>query len=170
MLHSFHYLDFIRSVLGDPKGVHAKTLVHPNGATFNTRTAAILDYGDRVRCALSINYNQNHSYGRKYQACEFRICGTKGAAYLHLGVNLDYPKGESDILKINTGEGCVACPLTGSWFIDSFTNRIAQLQRFLTGQEPTLVSGVEDAWTTMALVEVAYESSASPAAPLAPKP
>jgi len=100
LLHSFHYLDFIRSVLGDPKGVHAKTLVHPNGATFNTRTAAILDYGDRVRCALSINYNHNHSFGRKYQACEFRICGTKGAAYLHLGVNLDYPKGEPDILEI----------------------------------------------------------------------
>jgi predicted dehydrogenase len=168
LLHSIHYLDFIRSVLGDPKGVHAKTLGHPNGDTSNTRTAAILDYGDRVRCALSINHN--HSFGRKYQACEFRICGTKGAAYLHLGVNLDYPKGEPDILEINTGEGWVACPLMGSWFIDSFANRMAQLQRFVTGQEPTLVSGVEDAWTTMALVEAAYESSASPATPLAPKP
>ena len=61
----------------------------------------ILDYGPQVRCALSINHN--HSFGRKFQACEFRICGTKGAAYVKLGVNLDYPKGEPDELWLNTG-------------------------------------------------------------------
>ena len=168
LLHSIHYMDFIRSVLGDPDGVHAKTLGHPSGATSNTRTAAILDYGDRVRCALSINHN--HSFGRKYQACEFRICGPKGAAYLHLGVNLDYPAGEPDILEINTNKGWETVSLTGSWFTESFGNRMAQIQRFVTGQDDVLVSSVEDAWHTMALVEAAYESSAAPATPLAQKP
>ena len=168
LLHSIHYMDFIRSVLGDPDGVHAKTLGHPSGATSNTRTAAILDYGERVRCALSINHN--HSFGRKHQACEFRICGTKGAAYLHLGVNLDYPAGEPDILEINMGEGWETVSLTGSWFTESFGNRMAQIQRFVTGQDDVLVSSVEDAWHTMALVEAAYQSSAAPATPLAQKP
>ncbi|MEP3048214.1 MAG: Gfo/Idh/MocA family oxidoreductase [Roseibium sp.] len=167
-LHSIHYLDFIRSLLGDPDGVHAKSIGHPSSAISQTRTAAILDYGDRVRCALSINHN--HSFGRKHQACEFRICGTKGAAYLQLGVNLDYPKGEPDILELNTGDGWQALELEGSWFPDAFANRMNQLQRFATGEEDTLVSSVEDAWNTMALVEAAYQSSAAPATPIARKP
>ncbi|RUT97387.1 Gfo/Idh/MocA family oxidoreductase, partial [Mesorhizobium sp. M7A.T.Ca.TU.009.01.3.2] len=45
-MHSIHYLDLIRQLLGDPKGVHAKTLGHPNHAVAQTRTSAILDYGD----------------------------------------------------------------------------------------------------------------------------
>ena len=168
LLHSIHYLDFIRSILGNPKGVHAKTLGHPSSAVSNTRSAAILDYGDRVRCALSINHN--HAFGRKHQACEFRICGTRGAAYVQLGVNLDYPKGEPDILEINTGNGWETVPLTGSWFTESFGYRMAQLQRVATGEENVLISSVEDAWDTMALVEAAYASSAAPATPLPRKP
>ncbi len=164
-LHSIHYLDTIRSLLGDPKGVHAKSMGHPSSKIAQTRTAAILDYGDSLRCALSINHN--HSFGREHQACEFRVCGTKGAAYLQLGVNLDYPRGEPDILEINTGDGWHAVPLTGSWFPDAFANRMSQLQRFASGEEKTLISNVEDAWSTMALVEAAYESSAQPAHPIA---
>ncbi len=167
-LHSIHYLDFLRGLLGDPKGVHAKSLGHPLTKIAQTRTAAILDYGDRLRCALSINHN--HSFGRKYQACEFRICGTKGAAYLQLGVNLDYPKGEPDILEINTGDGWHTVDLDGAWFPDAFASRMSQLQRFVTGEDDALVSSVEDAWNTMALVEAAYESSAAPAHPIAAKP
>ncbi|NNE82227.1 MAG: Gfo/Idh/MocA family oxidoreductase [Silicimonas sp.] len=167
-LHSIHYLDFIRSIIGDPNGVHAKTLGHPSSKIAQTRTAAILDYGEDIRCALSINHN--HAFGRKYQACEFRICGTEGAAYLQLGVNLDYPKGEPDILEINTGDGWQSVALKGAWFPDAFASRMSQLQRFATGEDTTLISGVEDAWTTMALVEAAYESSAAPATPLADKP
>ena len=87
-------------------------------------TAAILDYGEQIRCALTINHN--HSFGRKFQACEFRICGTKGAAYVHLGVNFNYPIGEPDILEITAGKDWVKVPLRGSWFTESFGNRMAQ--------------------------------------------
>ncbi|MDE0591549.1 Gfo/Idh/MocA family oxidoreductase [Halocynthiibacter sp. C4] len=167
-LHSIHYLDFIRGLLGDPKGVHAKSMGHPSSKIAQTRTAAILDYGDTVRCALSINHN--HSFGRKHQACEFRICGTQGAAYVQLGVNLDYPRGEPDILSINTGEGWQDIALEGAWFPDAFASRMSQLQRFATGEDAELISSVEDAWNTMALVEAAYESSAAPATPIARKP
>jgi len=165
LLHSIHYLDFIRSILGDPTGVHAKTVGHPKDTISNTRTAAILDYGDHVRCALSINHN--HAFGRKHQACEFRICGTRGAAYVQMGVNLDYPRGEPDILEINTDNGWEDIPLQGSWFPESFAHRMAQVQRFASGEDDTLISSVEDAWHTMALVEAAYESSAAPATRLA---
>lgn len=167
-LHSIHYLDFIRGLLGDPKGVFARTMGHPSSKIAQTRTAAILDYGDQVRCALSINHN--HSFGRDFQACEFRICGTKGAAYLQLGVNLDYPRGEPDILRINTGDGWRAVALDGAWFPDAFASRMSNLQRFATGEDDVLVGNVEDAWSTMALVEAAYESNASPSHPIASRP
>lgn len=169
-LHSIHYLDLVRQLLGDPRGVHAKTLGHPGHDVAQTRTSALLDYGDTVRCALSINHD--HKFGRKYQACEFRICGTQGAAYLKLGLNLDYPRGEPDILEIypGGGNGWVNVPLEGAWMFDGFVGRMANLQRFAAGEDAELVSSVEDAWTTMALVEAAYQSSAAPATPLAEKP
>ncbi len=169
-MHSIHYLDFVRGLLGNPLGVHAKTIGHPSHEVAQTRTAAILDYGDRVRCALSVNHD--HDFGRKFQACEFRICGTEGAAYVKLGVNLDYPRGEPDELWIKPkgGDDWVSVPLEGAWFPDAFLNRMAQLQRFATGEDAELIGSVEDAWHTMALVEAAYQSNAAPATPLAAKP
>jgi predicted dehydrogenase len=169
-MHSIHYLDFIRGLLGNPIGVHAKTIGHPNHDVAQTRTSAILDYGDRIRCALSINHD--HDFGRRYQACEFRICGTEGAAYIKLGVNLDYPRGEPDELVIRPagGNDWVPVPLQGAWFPDAFLNRMANLQRFASGEDAELVGSVEDAWQTMALAEAAYRSSASPATPIAKLP
>ena len=161
LLHSIHYLDAIRFLIGNPIGIHAKTMGHPASKISNTRTSAILDYGNELRCAISINHN--HYYGRKYQACELRICGTKGAAYLHLGVNLNYPKGEPDRLEVNLGNGWKEIKLEGSWFIESFAYRMRQLQRAVAGEDDILISKVDDAWNTMALVESAYKSSSKPA-------
>lgn len=169
-MHSIHYLDFIRGLLGNPQGVHAKTIGHPNHDVAQTRTAAILDYGDKVRCVLSVNHD--HDFGRKHQACEFRISGTKGAAYIKLGVNLDYPRGEPDELWIRPegGSDWVEVKLEGAWFPDAFVNRMANLQRFASGEDKVLIGSVEDAWQTMALVEAAYQSSAAPATPIAELP
>jgi predicted dehydrogenase len=169
-LHSIHYLDLIRQLLGDPKGVHARTLGHPGHGVAQTRTSAILDYGEHVRCNVSINHD--HRFGRRHQASEFLICGTEGAAYLQLGVNLDYPKGEPDILEIHPrgGDAWVDVPLQGTWLPDAFVGRMANLQRFAAGEDDELVSSVEDAWTTMALVEAAFASSAAPATPLEAHP
>ncbi|WBU52825.1 Gfo/Idh/MocA family protein [Paracoccus sp. SCSIO 75233] len=163
-MHSIHYLDSIRMLLGDPAGVHAKTIGHPGHAVAQTRTSAILDYGDRMRCTLSVNHDWN--FGRPHQACEMRVAGTEGAAYLKFGVNLDYPKGEPDILQIRPKDGeWMDVPLSGSWFPDAFTGRMHNLQRAVSGDED-LISPVEDGWKTMALVEAAYASSARPATPI----
>lgn len=168
LLHSIHYLDFVRDLLGNPLGVHARTMGHPASSVSNTRTAMILDYGAEVRCSLSINHT--HSFGRKFQACEFRICGTKGAAYLKLGVNLDYPKGEPDELWLNTDGTWQQIPLIGNWFIAAFVGRFAQMQRYAAGLDPALEGSVQDAWHTMALVEAAYGSAAAPAFPIQEQP
>ena len=168
LLHSIHYLDFVRDILGNPVGIHAKTMGHPSSTVSNTRTSMMLDYGDAVRCALSINHN--HAFGRKFQACEFRICGTKGAAYMKLGVNLDYPNGEPDELWLNVDGEWRQVPLVGDWFIAAFHGRFAQVQRFAAGLDPKLEGAADDAWHTMALVEAAYESSEQPMHPIKEAP
>ncbi|WP_417718951.1 Gfo/Idh/MocA family protein [Salipiger sp.] len=168
LLHSIHYVDFIRDLLGNPSGVHARTMGHPSSSVSNTRTSMMLDYGADVRCNLSINHN--HAFGRKFQACEFRVTGTSGAAYMKMGVNLDYPEGEPDALWLNTGDGWEEVPLRGDWFLEAFEGRFAQVQRFAAGLEATLEGSVEDAWHTMALVEAAYESAALPMHPIKESP
>ena len=169
-VHSIHYLDLIRSFLGDPAGVHAKTIGHPSSEMAQTRTAAILDYGDEVRSAMSVNHN--HAYGRQHQVAEFRFEGSEGAAHAKMGVLLDYPHGEPDELTVKAkGEAeWVRVPLHGGWFPDAFIGRMANLQRFVAGEDGDLIASVEDAWTTMALVEAAFELSARPATPLRAHP
>ncbi len=169
-VHSIHYLDLIRGFLGDPSGVHAKTIGHPSSDMAQTRTAAILDFGDEIRCAMSVNHN--HAFGRRHQMAEFRFEGSEGAAHAKLGVLIDYPRGEPDELTIKArGEPDWAeVPLHGSWFPDAFVGRMANIQRFVAGEDKELVASVEDAWTTMALVEAAFELSARPATPLRARP
>lgn len=168
-LHSIHYLDLIRSILGNPAGIHARTMGHPASQMSQTRTSAILDFGDQVRCTLSINHD--HAFGRRFQACEFRLCGTEGAAYMKLGVNLDYPRGEPDELWIKTAKAdWQQIVLVGEWFPDAFVGRMLQLQRFVSGEDTQLISSVQDGWHTMALVEAAYTSSAAPMTPIPSQP
>ncbi|HXE25577.1 MAG TPA: gfo/Idh/MocA family oxidoreductase, partial [Roseiarcus sp.] len=114
----------------------------------------------------------DHAFGRKHQVAEFRFDGTEGAAHAKLGLLLDYPRGEPDELWIRPkGEAeWIEVPLRGSWFPDAFIGRMANLQRFCAGEDPSLIASVEDAWTTMALVEAAFESSARPATPLRERP
>lgn len=164
VLHSIHYLDLFRHLLGDPIGVHARTLGHPAHDVAQTRTAAILDFAPDIRCVLSINHDW--TYGRPHQACELRVAGTEGAAFLQLGVNLDYPRGEPDILRIRSRGGeWEDVALAGAWFPDAFTARMHNLQRAAAGEED-LIGSVEDAWRTMALVEACHASSASSSTPI----
>src|SRR4051812_18905373 len=47
--HSIHYIDLSRSFLGEPRGIYAKTVRHPEKPLSSTRTLMILDYGDKTR-------------------------------------------------------------------------------------------------------------------------
>jgi predicted dehydrogenase len=169
-VHSIHYLDLFRSFLGDPQGVHAKSIGHLKSAMAQTRTSAILDYGDRVRCTLSVNHH--HDFGRRHQVAELRFDGAEGAAHVSLGLLLNYPNGEPDTLSMRPkGESeWFDIPLGGGWFPDAFIGRMANLQRFAAGEDADLIASVEDAWSTMALAEAMYRSSAAPATSLSRHP
>ncbi len=64
LYHSIHYFDLIRSWLGNPVSVYARTVKHPLSANLAaTRTTAILDYGDDKRVLVTTNH------GTQLRAC-----------------------------------------------------------------------------------------------------
>jgi predicted dehydrogenase len=164
-VHSIHYLDLIRSLVGSPAAVLARTLGHPSTDLRQTRTSAILDFGSDLRCTLSINHH--HDFGRKFQDASFRFEGDRGAALVKLGLLLNYPEGEPDELWIaSDGADWSQVPLTGRWFPDAFIGTMSNLQRFAAGEDAVLETSVEDAWHTMALVEACYRADAAPGTPV----
>ncbi|MFG6448637.1 Gfo/Idh/MocA family protein [Roseateles sp. BYS180W] len=160
-VHSIHYLDLIRSLLGEPQGVYALTLAdarYPKLAS--TRSSVILNYGATSRVSLSLNHNYAH--GEQGQCALFKFEGTQGVIFVQLGVMLDYPQGRPDSLRLKHASGdWQDLPLQGSWFPDAFVGPMANLQRFAAGQDPQLLTAVGDVVHTMALVEAAYQSSAT---------
>ena len=171
LYHSIHYVDLIRSFLGDPRGVYAKTVKHPaNPKLAATRTHLMLDYGDTTRASIATNHG--HRYGRKHQESCVTWEGTRGALRAKLGVLLDYPRGEDDALEIcrldeqgNAGPW-EAVPFEGNWFPHGFLGVMASMMRFATGETTELPTRVDDAFRTMAVVEAAYASSARGATPI----
>jgi predicted dehydrogenase len=174
--HSIHYLDAIRWIAGEPRGVYCKGVGHPSTPQLrDTRTTIILDYGDRLRCSLVLNHT--HRMGPRHRASQLMVEGLRGAALLTLGVNLDYPSGPADTMEINApsvvraeghGPGSDWRPVTlrGSWFTEAFEGPMSNLQRVAAGEDKTLVGSVTDAIKTMALVEACYESSANGGTPI----
>ncbi|MBI5361666.1 MAG: Gfo/Idh/MocA family oxidoreductase, partial [Planctomycetes bacterium] len=165
-LHSIHYLDAIRGLLGEPRAVWCRTVKHPDAPELaSSRSTMILDYADDVRCALTVNHH--HAHGPRHAASELRVEGLAGAAVGQMGVNLDYPKGRPDFLELALDRGAGAraetwhaVPLAGDWFPDAFRGPMSNLQRFVAGEDRELSTSVEDGWRTMQLVEALYESDA----------
>lgn len=161
--HSIHYVDLVRSFLGEPKGVWCKTARHPAMMELaSTRTAIALDYGDVKRANISTNHG--HVFGTRHQESWLKIEGTRGALVAGMGVNLDYPRGVPDSLEycelgaLGPGDW-VGVPLGGSWFPDAFIGPMANLMRHASDETTTLATSVDDAWRTMAVVEACHSSS-----------
>jgi predicted dehydrogenase len=166
LYHSIHYLDVIRSLVGEPAGVYCRVVPHPALTDFaDTRSTIILDFGGRIRCSLTLNHV--HPYNSEHRASFLKVEGTKGAAVLTLGVNLDYPAGPPDRLDVAAAGGVwQSVPLRGSWFTEAFEGPMSNLQRFVAGEDPALMSPVDDAIKTMAVVEACYQSSSRGGTPI----
>jgi predicted dehydrogenase len=156
--HSIHYLDAIRWLVGEPDGVYCRVVRHPSFPDLaDTRSSILLAYGDRIRCSLTLNHT--HRSGPRHRASQIVVEGTRGAARLTLGVNLAYPSGPPDTMEVALDGGWRDVALRGSWFIDAFEGPMSNLQRFVAGEDAALVTRVDDAIRTMALVEACYTSS-----------
>ena len=167
LYHSIHYLDLVRSWLGNPLGVYAKTVRNPQcGALAATKTSMILDYGEWKRVFVVTNHD--HDF-QKSQGSFVQWEGTGGAIRMEMGVNLDYPTGKPDTLAYverGSAESWKSLPISGNWFPDAFVGSMGALQAYVEGSANELPIGFESAYETMALVEAAYRSSARGGEPL----
>lgn len=166
LMHSIHYLDLVRSILGEPQGVYCKGVRDSRLTEYaDSRTSIILDYGDTIRASLTMNHA--HRFGNRHAVSELKIEGMRGAAIARMGVNLNYPQGEPDRLEYAAIDADWRdIPLRGSWFLEAFEGPMSNLQRFIAGEDRALVSPIDDAFRTMALVEACYESSAHGGSPI----
>jgi predicted dehydrogenase len=169
LYHSIHYLDLVRSWLGNPLGVYAKTVRNPQTPSLSaTKSTIILDYGDWKRVFITANHH--HDLAESSQRSFAQWEGTKGAIRIDMGVNLDYPTGRPDTLSYierNSPEKqWTNLPVSGNWFPDAFIGSMGSLQAFVEGSTDDLPTGFESAYQTMALVEACYRSSARPAEPI----
>jgi len=160
--HSIHYIDLIRSFLGDPRSVMAKTLKHPAKNLSSSRSTILFDYGDTMHAV--INTNHDHDFGPTNQESYIKWEGTKGAIKAKMGLLMDYPHGVPDQFEYCLREAgkqpeWQIVPLEGSWFPDAFIGTMSSLMRFKEGSSAVLPTSVEDVIKTMAVVESAYISS-----------
>ena len=160
--HSIHYIDLIRSFLGDPKTVMAKTLRHPAKTLSSTRSTILFDYGDTLHAV--INTNHDHVFGAHNEESFIKWEGTKGAIKAKMGLLMDYPHGVPDLFEyclLEEGKKpeWKSVELEGSWFPDAFIGTMSSLMRYKEGSSAILPTSVEDVIKTMAVVESAYISS-----------
>jgi predicted dehydrogenase len=159
--HSIHYIDLIRSFMGDPESVYAKTIKHPKMTELaSTKSCIILDYGDTKRATISTNHG--HDFGPEKQESFVKLEGTEGAIKMQLGVNLNYPKGLPDTFEysiIAEGESWQTLDLKGNWFIEAFPGPMAGLMKKVKNPDYTYINSVEDAIHTMEVVAASHLSS-----------
>jgi len=160
-LHSIHYLDWIRAVAGMPARAYARAVRHPaHPRLADARSSVVLDYGDRLRCCLSLNHT--HLWGPRHEAATLQIEGTEGAALVGLGYNIHLPAGAPETLEmVRAGGEWQAVPLAGARTPDGFAFVMANLQRYAAGEDARLLTGIDDSVETMRLVSACLAANAA---------
>ncbi|MEY4386871.1 MAG: hypothetical protein RLY20_2154 [Verrucomicrobiota bacterium] len=163
LYHSVHYVDLVRSFLGEPTGIQALTLPHANAPRLaSTSTAILMKYNSGVRATITTNHN--HNFGPRHQESYLKWEGTKGAIWARVGLLMDYPKGVGDAFEFCVREEgrepqWQTVKLEGSWFPEAFVGSMATVLRHKEGTEATMPTSVEDVIHTMECVEAAYAAS-----------
>lgn len=171
LYHSVHYIDLLRSFLGEPRGIYAKTVKHPRTLRLaSTRTNIAMDYGEVMRANITTNHG--HDFHQDHAESYVKWEGTKGAIKARLGLLLNYLRAQPDALEVcRVGADEVpgpweTIPLEGNWYPHAFLGTMAALMRFANGETDELPTHVEDAFKTMAVLEAAYDSNARGATPI----
>ncbi|WDE98488.1 Gfo/Idh/MocA family oxidoreductase [Lentisphaera profundi] len=163
LYHSIHYVDLVRSFMGEPKRILAHTVGHPDTEGIaSTRTCIIMEYAKNKRAI--INTNHDHKFGPELMESYVKWEGTQGAIKAQIGVNMDYPKGRPDyfrycLLSENDTPTWKEEELPGTWFPDAFIGPMADLMRLKNGEINSMPTSFEDAFQTMNCVEKAYGST-----------
>jgi predicted dehydrogenase len=164
LFHSVHYIDCIRSFLGNPKSVMAKTTKHPLKKLSSSRSTIILDYGETMRVVITTNHD--HAFGPRHEESYIKWEGTKGAIKAKMGLLMNYPEGLPDVFEYATikSEGDTQyewkeVQLEGSWFPEAFIGTMSNLMRYKEGSDAQLHASVQDVLDSMKIVEACYRST-----------
>jgi predicted dehydrogenase len=163
LYHSIHYIDLIRSFLGNPRSVYAKTTQHPGAKELaSVKSNIIMDYGSLQRANILTNHN--HVFGTNQEQSYIKIEGTNGAIKIDFGALRNYPAGTGDIFHYTLMQddkytGWQTMPIKGTWFPHAFIGSMEQVLLAAAGLIDKPDNSVEDAIHTMACVEAAYISS-----------
>lgn len=163
LYHSVHYIDLVRSFLGNPAGIYAKTIKHPQMQQLaSVRSNIIMDYGDLLRANILTHHTNR--YGLHDQRSYIRFEGTKGVIKIGMGMLLDYPKGRPDTFEYTIIENGKeprheTTDIPGTWFPHAFIGPMAEVMKAAEGSIAAPDNSVEDCIYTMACMEAAYESS-----------
>lgn len=162
LYHSIHYIDLVRTFLGNPIGVYAKSTRHPEMKDLSSvRSDIILNYGEWM--GVNIHTRHCNIFGSQHQEAFIKLEGTNGAIKMRIGSLMDYPKGRTDLfeyIRINKNEKPVwkTLKIEGSWFPHAFIGSMSQVMLAMEGAIPIPDNSVEDCIETMACVESAYQS------------
>lgn len=157
--HSIHYIDLIRDILGEPKNVWARAIKHPDAPKLeSSRSFAYFEYGDNLRATVSTYHA--HKAGPKHQESYLKLEGTKGVAWIQMGLNLNYPEGGADIFEywLEGDSEWTQVPLEGGWFPHAFRGPMSAMMDWKAGGEVPSTE-VHHSIETMRLVEKAYRAS-----------
>ncbi len=159
--HSIHYLDSVRSILGDPRSVFCVGGRRPGQLPRGeTRTTTTLAYAGGVSAGLHVNHENVAGDSR----AEFRLDGAEGSVRGTIGLLYDYPNGRPDTVELFSRvvptDGWLAYPVTRRWIPDAFVGPMSELLRWIaTGERAATAS--DDNLRTLELVDALYESMAT---------
>lgn len=159
--HSIHYLDSIRSILGDPHTVFSAGGRRPGQLVKGeTRTMSTLVFDEGISAVLHVNHE---NLGNDPRA-EFRLDGSEGSVRGTLGLLLDYPRGRPDTVEVFSRalptDGWFSYPVTTRWLPEAFVGPMSGLLRWIATGE-VAPTAAEDNLGTLALVDALYASMES---------
>ncbi|WP_328623733.1 Gfo/Idh/MocA family oxidoreductase [Streptomyces sp. NBC_00353] len=158
MFHSIHYLDAIRSILGDPVRVFCTGSRTPGQLPKGeTRTMSTLVYPGDVRALVHVTHENRTGDPEAL----FRIDGSEGSIKGTLGLLYNYPDGRPDTLEVNSRilptDGWLPYPVTTRWIPDAFAGPMGSLLKAIsTGSTPETTAS--DNLHTLRLLHALYDS------------
>lgn len=159
--HSIHYIDAMRSILGDPIWITSRHARNPLQGEIvgETKTITVMDYDTDLQVLIADNhYNHSDDY-----FAVFRFIGTEGHITGTLGAMYNYPDGRPDTLQWSSTryypEKRFEAKLEGKWIPDAFIGPTASLMQAIQEDGVPETDG-HDNLQTLRVVEAAYQSAA----------
>lgn len=157
LYHSIHYLDSLRSILGDPvwvTSVHGRDPVRPR-VEGETRTTTVLEYADGLQAQVIVSHDNDHGT----PSAHITVRGETGAIEGTIGLLYDYPTGRVDTLSLlREGVAVEDYDFDRRWIPDAFLGPMGDLMDAIaTGRQP--VTSGRDNLGTIAVALAAYRSA-----------